>query len=298
MDARGQALGDAVAPMLDDSRAIFWNPAMLTKVTSWSSSFSHTEFLADMQIQAFSLAYNYAGIGTLGLFGTFFNSGDIEETTEYQQDGTGRMFQATAYTVGISYARSLTEKFSVGGNFKYINEDLTNNKLEEDNSTGAWAFDVGMVYYPGFEFFETLRLVMNIRNFGPEIQLAGSHIDFDAGRELPEPVDYSIFQMPMLFNFGVGWEFIDDEYHKLTGALLLEHPNDNLERGNMGLEYWFNDLFSLRGGYVLNHDSRNFSGGFGVKLNTFNTFTVKVDYAYVNYGILDMTQYFTIALDW
>lgn len=298
MDARGQALGDAVAPMLDDSRAVFWNPALLVKVQGWSASFTHTEYLADMNLQAFSVAYRYPGIGTFGLFGNIFDSGDMEETTEYSQSGTGRMFQATAYSFGVSYARSLTDKFSIGANFKYINEDLTNNKLDEDNSTGAWAFDVGMVYYPGFDFFESLRLVMNVRNFGPEIQLSGSHVDFDNGQVLPEEVDYSIFQMPLTFNFGVGWELFQTESNVLTAAVLMEHPNDNLERFNTGLEYWWNQMFSLRGGYVINHDSRSLSGGVGFKLATFDALNIKLDYAYVDYGILDMTQFFTVAMDW
>ncbi len=298
MDARGQALGDAVGPIVDDARAVFWNPAMLNKVQDWSVGFTHSSYFAEMDLQSFVLAKQIEGIGVVAVFGSLWNSGDIEETTVAQQGGTGRIFQSRSYSFGISYARMLTNKFGIGGNFKYINEDLTNGKLDDDNSTGAWAFDVGSVYYPGFEFFKSLRLVMNIRNFGPEIQLAGTHVDFDNGQVLPEAVEYSIFQMPLVFNFGFGFEVWENSQHKMTFAALLEHPNDNLERGNLGLEYWWNNMISLRGGYVLNHDTRTLSGGVGFQLATFETFTLKLDYAYVDYGVLDMTQFFTMAIDW
>ncbi len=298
MDARGAALGDAVSPMTDDSRAVFWNPVMLTKMNDWSVAFTHSRYLAGMSMEGFSLGKTLPGIGTIALFGTFFNSGDMEETTVAQQNGTGRMFQSQSYSAGVSFARMLTEKFGMGVNIKYVSEDLTNGQLDEDNSTSSWAVDIGSVYYPRFNFAESFRLVMYIRNFGPEIQLAGTHIDFDQGQQLPDPVDFSIFQMPLNFYFGFGYDLWDSDANKITFAALLEHPNDNEERGNFGLEYMWNNLISLRGGYVLNHDSRSLSGGVGFNLKTFDTFTLKLDYAYVDYGVLDDIQYFTVAIDW
>ena len=297
MDARGEALADAIGPLLDDSRAVLWNPAMLVKMENWSASFTHTNFLAGIRMQAFSFAKQMPGIGAVGVFGTILNSGDIEETTVFQQGGTGRFFSTQSYTFGISFARMLTDKFGMGGTFKYVSEDLTKG-LDGGNRTGAWAFDLGTVYYPGFKNLESLRLVMYIRNFGPEVRLSGTHIDFDKGQVLPEPAEYSIFPLPLLFNFGIGMELWETEMNKLSLAIIGEHPNDNLERINTGLEYWWNDMLALRAGYVYNHDSRTLSGGVGFKLNTFDSFALKLDYAYVDYGILDMTQFITLTIDW
>ena len=77
MDARGESLGDAVAPMLDDSRAVFWNPVMLTKMQGWSVSFTHSTYLADMSMDGFSLAKNLPGIGTVGPVSNFAHLPDI-----------------------------------------------------------------------------------------------------------------------------------------------------------------------------------------------------------------------------
>lgn len=298
LDARGQALAGAESPMTNDSRAVFWNPVMLTKIEDWSVSFTHSRYLADMSMQGFSIGKRLQNIGFVALFGTFFNSGDIEETTTSQQNGTGRMFQSASYSIGISFARMLTERFGIGANIKYVNEDLTNGKLETDVRTGTWAVDIGSVYYPRFKFAESLSVIMYIRNFGPEIQLSGSHIDFDQGEILPERAEYSIFQMPLNFYFGIGLDLLNTEQNKITFAAFLQHPNDNEERGNFGMEYTWNSLISLRGGYVLNHDSRSFSGGIGFNIKTFDSIALKLDYAYVNYGILDDVQFFTVAIDW
>jgi len=298
LDAKGVALAGAVDQMTDDSRSVFWNPALLTKMEDWSVSFTHSSYLADMTTQGFSIGKNIENIGYFALFGTFFSSGDMEETTVLQPNGTGRQFQSVSYSIGISYARMLTDKFAIGANFKLISEDLTNGNLETNVLNSNWAMDIGSVYYPRFKGAESLGIFMYLRNFGPENQLNGTHIDFDQGQILPDQLTYSKFQNPLNFYFGLGYDFIDNETNKLSFAAFLQHPNDNEERGNFGLEYTWNNIISLRGGYVLNHDSRTFSGGVGFNVKTFDSFTLKIDYAYVDYGVLDNIQFLTAAIDW
>jgi hypothetical protein len=298
LDAKGAALAGAVAQVTNDSRAVFWNPALLTRMNNWSVAFTHSSYLADMTTQGFSFGKYFENIGYFALFGTFFSSGDMEETTVLQPNGTGRMFQTVSYSVGIGYARYLTERFAIGANFKYISEDLTNGELETDVLNSNWAIDIGAVYYPRFKNAESLGIYMYIRNFGPENQLSGTHIDFDQGAVLPEEITYSKFQNPLNFYVGIGYDFIATEMNNLSFAAFLQHPNDNVERGNFGLDYTWNEMISLRGGYVLNHDSRSFSGGVGFNLKTFDNFVIKFDYAYVDYGILDSVQFLTASIDW
>lgn len=295
--ARGVAMGDAYAPVADDASAVFWNPANLNKIDNFSIFTSHISYLADIKIDVFSAAKHVAGIGVFAINMVYMNSGEMEETTVYQQNGTGRTFKSIAYTFGISYARMLTDKFGIGANFKYVNEDLTNG-LDQDNATGTWAVDLGTIYYPRFSNMESLRLIMSVRNFAPEIQLAGTYQDYDKGQLIEEGSEYKLFPLPLNFEFGVAMEPWEDENNRLTLSLVGVHPNDNSERVNLGAEYMFRNMFAVRGGYIINHDTRNLNAGFGIKLTTLKRFTFKLDYAFAEYGILESAQFFSLTLDW
>jgi hypothetical protein len=297
--ARGVSLGDAGDVIIRDASTMFLNPAALNYVENYSVFINHSEYLADMSHEAIGIAKNFSGLGTIGINLVYLDSGPIDETTVEFQNGTGNTFNAKSYAVGISFARMLTDRFGVGANVKYVNEDLTSG-LSEDNATGAWAVDMGTYYYPGFKYFENLRLSMSIRNFGPEVRLSGSYYDFDGikGQFLEEESSYSEFPLPLTFRFGIGFDPVDTKNHKLSLAVMGEHPNDNKERLNLGSEYVFNNLLALRGGYVLNHDTRTFSAGFGLQINALGNTSLKIDYAYTQYGVLEDFQIFSLLFDW
>ncbi|NOX38894.1 MAG: PorV/PorQ family protein [Calditrichaeota bacterium] len=297
--ARGVALGNAVDPMINDASAMFWNPATLNFVENASLFLNHSEYLADMRFEGFAFAKKINRVGVVGVNLVYLDSGPIEETTEFQQNGTGNTFSAVSYSIGISFARMLTEQFGVGGTVKYVSEDLTSG-LGEDNRTGAWAVDIGTVYFPGFTLFPSLRMTMAIRNFGPEVRLKGTYYDFNGIKGVFEdyPSEYKYFPLPLTFRFGIGYDPIDRENQKLTIAVYGEHPNDNLERVNMGAEYIFNNIIALRGGYILNHDTRTFSAGVGFNIGLFGNSRLKIDYAYAHYGVLEDVQVFSFVFDW
>jgi hypothetical protein len=286
--------------MTDDASAMFWNPARLNQIENFSLFLSHSEYLADMSFESFGFAKNVAGIGVIGLNLIYLDSGPIEETTIEFQSGTGKTFSALSYAVGLSYARKLTDRFSIGFNFRYVNEDLTNGLAGADNATGAWAIDAGTVYYPRFKNLESLRLSMSIRNFGPETRLQGTYVDFDGnqGEFLDENSEFSLFPLPLMFQFGIGYDPIETQMHKLSLAIIGEHPNDNLERLNLGAEYMFNNLIALRGGYVLNHDTRTFSAGVGTLLNIIGDTALRVDYGYAHFRVLEDVQHISLSFNW
>lgn len=294
---RGVAMGDALGPVADDASAVFWNPARLNLVDDYSVFVSHTEYLVDTQVEAFAFSKRLRNIGVIGLNMVYMNIGDIEETTTFQQNGTGRTFTPVAYSVGLSFARMLTDKFGIGANAKYVNEDLTSG-LGMDNATGAWAVDLGTIYYPRFENMETLRLAMSIRHFGPEVQLEGQYLDYDEGQLLDTPQEYALFPLPLTFEFGVAMDPIKTDMNRVTLSAVGLHPNDNSERLNLGAEYAFQEMFSLRGGYIVNHDTRGLNAGIGMNLNLFGNSTMKIDYGYAHFGVLEDIQVFSFSFDW
>jgi len=301
--ARGVAMAGAYSGICDDASSIFWNPAGLIHVENNSLILSHAEWLADINFEAGAYAKTFRNIGTFGISFAYLSSGDIEETTVEQQQGTGIMFNTADVMFGISYARQLSDKFSIGANLKYISERL------DDVKAWAWAIDIGTLYYTGFR---SLRMGMYIRNFGPELKLEGNYLDYDNGEYLPETKEYLPFHMPMTFSVGVAYDVLEDEDKFLTVAVDLLHPNDNVEKLNLGAEFRLFNMLSLRAGYVspfsilgrsdeeienrddadeysldMKNYTQSFSTGLGFQLNMNKIGEISLDYAYTDFGVLD-----------
>ena len=269
--ARGMALGDAVLPLVDDASASFWNPANLALIDKGSVFLSNVSWIADIQFNAMSAAWNLGSPGVVGAFLANMNSGDMEETTFDQQQGTGNTFSSTGTVFGISYARWLTTQFSFGINAKYVSENLVSG-LEGTSSDyakgGAWAVDLGTHYNTGIK---SVRFGIMIKNFGAEIQPGGTYTDWELGdtimteEQVPDPDDptsymivevpeerkFRAYHMPLSFQFGIAFDPIDTEMHKLSISTVITQPNDNVQRFNVAAEYWFMKILALRAGYSL-----------------------------------------------
>jgi hypothetical protein len=151
----------------------------------------------------------------------------------------------------------------------------------------AWAVDLGTRYDTGWN---TLRLTMAVRNFGPEIQLDGQYYDFNNGERLDEPTEYLPYHFPMMFKVGVAADPYLTETQRVTVAAEVEHPNDNLERLNVGAEYALMESYFLRGGWTLNHDTLGPAAGAGARWKGFG-----IDYAWGHYSILESVHRFSIS---
>jgi hypothetical protein len=125
---------------------------------------------------------------------------------------------------------------------------------------------------------------MTLANFGPDMKF------------ITEP-----YALPIDFRFGTAIDVIDIPNSRLTFAAQASHPNDNLEKYNFGLEYWFNNMFALRVGKKFNYDyyeESDFGGGMtfgaGAKL-PISTHNLTIDYAYQDMGWLDSANRFTLG---
>jgi len=308
--ARGIGMANAYSAVCNDASAVFWNPAGLAQIEKNSIILSHADWLADIAYEAAAYAKTFRNIGTFGISVAYLTSGDMEETTVEQQAGTGRIFNTSDLMVGLSYAKQLSDKFSIGANVKYVRE-----KLDTEDAS-AWAIDIGTLYYTGFN---SLRLGMYIRNFGPELEISGFYNDYDNGSLIldpetldPEEKDYLPFHMPMTFAVGIAYDFDINESQKLTTGVDLVHPNDNVEKFNVGAEYTFYNTLALRAGYVspfgilgknddevennneaneysneIKNYTESFSAGLGFYLTIPNFGLISLDYAYTDFGVLD-----------
>ena len=276
--ARGAAMGGAYEAISNDVTAVFWNPSGLVNVKGTSVFISHIEWLADIGYEAIAVARDFPGIGVFGLSVAYMNSGDIERTTVDNPDGGIGTFDVVDMVAGLSYARKLTDKFAFG-----ISAKLVHEKLEEQTSS-AWATDMGVMYFTGFH---SLRLGMSIRNFGQEIKYSGSYFDLDNGVPQDDPTDYLAYHFPMTFKLGLAMEVLDDGDNRVTLAADVVHPNDNVERINAGAEAFMWKALALRGGYTFRHDTAGPAFGAGFVWQKMN-----VNYSYTDYGLLDWVHRF------
>lgn len=279
--ARGVGMGSAFTAVSDDATAIFWNPAGLTKVPGTSVMFEHVTWFADITYDAIGASYRVNDTFTVGGFALAMGSGDMEVTTVEQPNGTGENFNVTNITGGVSLGMNLTDKFSFGTNLKYVREDL------DTEVASNFAIDVGVMYDTQWN---TIRLSMAVRNFGPEMQLDGGYFDYDNGAIAETQTEFLPYHFPMIFKLGVAMDPVRNDMHRLTIAGDLEHPNDNVERINLGAEYGFQELFFLRGGYTFRHDTLGLSAGVGAAWQNFG-----VDYAFSQFGVLEDVHRFNIS---
>lgn len=318
--SRGIAMGEAYDAVCNDVSSIFWNPAGLAFVKGQSAMVGHANWIADIKYDAGAYAYNLGPIGVVGLSFAYLNSGDIEETTVEMQEGTGSYFNTSNLMFGASFARMLTDRFSLGGNLKYVEE-----KLADEKAT-AWGVDLGILYYTGFK---SLRLGMSIRNFGPELQFSGTYRDYDNGAWVmdattgkPQEKEYLPYHMPMTFKISLAYDLIEKENQFLTLAADLAHPNDNVEKLNLGAEYKLMNMLALRLGYtgligvmkredieVENEDTpnevsykihnytQNVAAGIGLIMNMKGIGEFNLDYAYTDFGVLDWAHRMSVTIN-
>ena len=115
---RPNSLGEAFVAVADDGHAVYWNPAGIAFLEGTAAGFTHTMLYADMSLEDVAVAMP-AMDGVMAVSALAFLSGDIEETTEEMPDGTGETYTANAFSLTLSYARLMTDKFSAGVSFRF-----------------------------------------------------------------------------------------------------------------------------------------------------------------------------------
>ncbi|HPI38485.1 MAG TPA: PorV/PorQ family protein [Ignavibacteriaceae bacterium] len=292
--SRAEAMGGAVVGLADDASAVFWNPAGIVKVNNFQVFFSYINWFELFDLNAASIVYNAGELGSFGASMIIFNTGKMEITTETEPNGTGRYFDAGDLAIGVSYARYLTDRFSVGVSVKYVYQRIWN-----ESSSGI-AFDLGTQYKLDFQ---NLTIAMAMTNFGGDLKYDGSDLDFShrkddnfpISRLTPSRLTTEEYPLPLNFQVGIGFDVFEYEFVKMKGAIDVTHPNDNKERAHFGTEFSFFDRLYLRGGYKLNYDDQNVTFGAGINL-LWGSNAVYFDYAYSVYDILPAVHRISLKL--
>ncbi|MBN1999454.1 PorV/PorQ family protein [candidate division KSB1 bacterium] len=298
--ARANGMGGSFVSMADDATAMYWNPAGIALFSKPQANFTYMRWIAD-------ISFNYVGFvlplqqyGSIGINATFMTTDPMERTTVYSPTGTGEMFDVGSYAFGLSYARALTDRFSIGGNFKVIQENIYHS------SANGLAFDVGTLFTTRLN---GMRIGMSISNYGTKMQMTGQdmlvQVDVDKSVNGNNPninayLDTGKYDLPLMFRVGVSMDVLKGRGDSnLNLSLDALHPNDDVESLNIGAEYWFRNRIAFRGGYhsLFARDSeKGLSFGTGFNVNLLGDIVFTADYAYMDFGKLDNVQMFTLTL--
>lgn len=265
---RAQAMGGAFTALADDATALYWNPAGLASMQTGQVVSAHSEWLADINHDFVGVAIPALG-GTVGASVTLLGAPEQIVRTELNQEGTGETFTAADLAIGLSYGRAITDRFSIGGTAKMVQQRIWNS------SATGFAFDVGTQFRTGF--WGDLVVGATVSNFGSDLKLDGrdlrTTVDEQPGQngnngEIPADLALDAWAMPLDFSIGVMAQPIRSRMNTLTLAVDALHPSNNYESLNAGVEYGYRDRIFLRGGVqgmFLDENEGGFSAGLGVR---------------------------------
>lgn len=295
-------MGGAFVATADDATAMFWNPAGMSRQNHSAAIFSQTKWIANIDYNWAGAMLNLDGMGTIGLSMIYVDYGEMEVTTLAEQDGTGQMFKANDMSLALSYAYNLTDRFSIGGSVKYIENKIWNTKAS------TVAVDLGVLFISDLY---GLRIGASISNFGGDMQLDGKDLyvqyDIDPNNygnndQILAKLNTDEFPLPLLFRIGLAMDVFNTEMHKVTLAADALHPSDNDESLNIGMQYTFENMISLRAGYknlFMDNSEAGLTLGVGLDYSLAPNLGIIFDYAYQDMGIFSddtPVQHFSVGI--
>ncbi len=297
-DGQAAALSGAVISLELKSSSLFFNPAGMANMPGFLDlSVSDNLFIADIHHNTVSLALRpFSGrYGVVGFSVQYVDYGDIQGTIVSPGSDAGyaktNILTPSARAFGLGYAKALSDRFAVGGQVKYVTQDLSWSYVpvsaEVDADTGKvtnklspLAFDFGTQFKTGIK---SLAFGMTIRNFSQEIKYAREG-----------------FQLPLILTMGISMNLMDVlPATSMKQSLMLSvdashdrsHTSKSAEHLMIGLDYRLMDMLSVRGGYVSGEDLNNFSFGLGV-----TRLGVSFDYSYTPFDFFNPVQRMTARI--
>lgn len=286
-DARAGGMGDVGAATDPDVHSQYWNPAkypftisragLSINYTPWLRQLTDGIALMDMtgyirlgEYQALSASLRY------------FTMGDVTTETE------GLTVKPYEMAVDVAYSRMLSEKFSAAVGLRYIYSDISGHYDDNTKAGNAFAADIAC-YYNNYVMMGNRECQLG---FGLNISDIGSKINYgeDYSYFIPTNLRLGLSYMIPLNEYNrisfsadankllvpskplQGPEESNEEYEErlrekyydmspISGMFKSFSDSERGFKGEMeeiqwsiGMEYTYNDKFSLRGGY--HHESK------------------------------------------
>ena len=246
--ARGTAVGGAFTALVDDASSLYWNAAGMTGVSGNEVSISTNLWLLDLRHDFIAGVFSVDQFSRVGVSISYLSMGAMEETTPEEPTGTGLEFNAYDVAFGFAYARRLTDRFSAGGQAKYIMETISKSKAS------GLAFDLGLLFHSEWN---DLRIGASITNFGPDLQITGDNLRQNLDPypntgsnpdDVPHFMETEHFSLPIQFQVGASIVPYHNESMSLTTMLEVRDARDFNQEVRLGGEVLILNTLYLRGG--------------------------------------------------
>ena len=337
-DSKAGAMGDVGVATNPDANSLHWNPAKLAFVDDdMGFAMSYVPWLRAL-VPDINLSYlaGYRKLNdneAIGLELRYFSLGDITFTDQF--GGTLGQYKPSEFALGTSYARKLSDNFSLAISGRYIYSNLTGGQAAGGIPTVAGqsiAADIAGYY------------TQPIRISGKDVDLAiGGNIS-NIGNKISytETAVRDFIPINLRLGTALGTEF--DDYNKMSIALDInkllvptppvyedgeivagQDPDVSVVSGifqsfgdapggfkeemreinySIGTEYWYANQFAIRAGYFFEHDTKGgrkfFTFGSGVKYNVFAldfSYLINASRAINGNNPLANTMRFTLVFD-
>jgi len=274
--ARAMSMGSAVVAVPQGSASLFWNPAGLGLMENCTGQCKagggmeiglHTNSgLGDTMQEAVVIG---VPMGVLGGFAVSLNY--VDNGTFQGRDAVGN--QVGNYTAGdmggsLGWGKQLFHRLSIGAAVKYNQQTLANE------SYNAYSADIGLLW----NAFSRFNLGLTYSNLGTDV----ANDTLDSG-----------------WRAGASYDVNKNMLLAVSGDM---QPNGVFNNLQLGLEDYVTPKVALRLGYVYNLSNQYLSNqqldgttgltaGVGIKIIK----EITVDYAYVPYGDLGISQRLSIT---
>lgn len=245
---RGTALGSGTTSDVSGVDAIFWNPAGLAGLEGSEVLFSHTQYIADMNVNYAAVAARAGTFGVIGFNAKVLSIGDVIVTTEAAPDGTGEIIEPTFTVLGLSWARQFTDRVNFGATLNMVNE-----RVLSVSATGV-AMDLGVQYDTGWR---GLKLGMVMKNFGSSMEFGGENLEVNTFPPGSDPsasnrtLSFSTapFEMPSFFTLSATYNLFQQADTRLQMLGAFQNNNFVGDAYTAGAEWSYRDMFALRGSW-------------------------------------------------
>ncbi len=327
-DARSAGMGDVGAATDPDVNSQAWNPAKYPFTISRAGlSLNYTPWLR--QLTDGIALLNAAGYVRLGDYQAvsasirYFTLGDV--MVQGDESMTVKPYEMS---FDVAYSRMLSENFSAAVALRYMYSDLSGHYDDNVKAGSAFAADIA-AYWNKYIMLgnreSQLAIGLNISNIGSKINYGGDYSYFiptnlRLGASLMVPInDYNRISIAADVNKLLVparplqkadetnedyEERIREEYYDMSSfkGIAKSFSGNQLEllQFSAGLEYTYNDKFSLRGGYHHESESQGgrkyFTVGAGFRMSV-----MSIDAGYViatsSNNPLDQTLRVSLAFD-
>ena len=337
-DSKAGAMGDVGVATTPDANSIHWNPAKLAFVDDdMGFSMSYVPWLRAL-VPDINLSYlaGYRKLNdneAIGLELRYFSLGDITFTDVLGT--TIGQYKPSEFALGTSYARKLSDNFSLAISGRYIYSNLTGGALAGGMETVAGqsiAADIAGYYTKPIRISGKdidLSIGGNISNIGSKVSYTETAVndfipinlrlglslgtEFDDYNKMSFAFDINklLVPTPPSYDNGERVAGMDPEVSVVSGMLqsFWDAPGGKKEEFreinySVGTEYWYANQFAIRAGYFFEHDTKGgrkfFTFGSGVKYNVFAldfSYLINASRAINGNNPLANTMRFTLVFD-